>query len=97
MVESVIYQGQVLHIKGEPDEEEIRGYVDWHSKYGTNSLAIHHTCPCCGDNNTEWKRNQWSICYDCGIAFDALERFVDLSIEYEDQDALNYIMTHEGG
>ena len=95
MVEfEVVYQGQVFHIKGEPDAEEIRDRVEWRTKHGADSLAICHVCPCCGRRNTEWIRNQWSICYDCEIAFNGLERFLDTSIEYEDQDAIDYVATH---
>jgi len=95
--EEIIYEGQVLHIKGEPDEEEINRHLEWYSKYGINSLAIQHCCPACGGDNTEWIRNRWSICYDCEIAFNIDEddeRYIDTSVEHEDQDAIDYVNLH---
>jgi len=60
---------------GEPTEQEIQQRLEfWNSwspnSYKDNHLRIHHPCPCCGsDEDTEWVRQEWNICYNCLIAF----------------------------
>jgi len=63
--------------EGEPGEIEILQRKEFRDKHGPNSLAIKHTCPVCGNHNTEWVRNQWSICYDCLITFDSSEEYCE--------------------
>ena len=60
---------------GEPTEQEIQQRLEfWKSwspdSYKDNHLRIHPPCPCCeSDEDTEWVRQEWNICYKCLIAF----------------------------
>lgn len=68
---------------GEPGGVEILQRRAFHTMYGPNHLAIHKTCPACSSNEAEWIRNQWAICYSCELAFDAFERYDDLTVDEE--------------
>jgi len=60
---------------GEPTQQEMEQrlafWKSWSPNgYKDNHLRIHPFCPCCGsDEDTEWVRQEWNICYDCFIAF----------------------------
>lgn len=77
---------------GEPTDTEILQRLAFHLMHGPNHLAIHHICPACNGKNTEWVRNQWAICYDCEIAFDAFELYVEPTpnwLEYIEEEQEN--------
>lgn len=62
--------------EGEPTGVEILQRKAFRDMHGPNHLAISHKCPACGRSNTEWVRNEWSICYDCELAFEGLEEYI---------------------
>jgi len=63
--------------EGEPSETEILQRKEFRDKYGVDKLSSKHTCPACGKHNAEWVRNQWAICYDCLLTFDAFEGYCE--------------------
>ena len=55
---------------GEPTPEEIIHRLEDNKLHNHNTkLWIRHKCPNCGNRNTKWIRQEWSICFDCIIAF----------------------------
>ncbi len=67
---------------GEPELYEILHLKEFREIWGPDHLAIHHVCPACGKDG-EWVRNQYAICFNCLIAFDAFEVYIDLTIDDE--------------
>lgn len=57
---------ELWQYSGEPVQEEILKLEPYHKD---NSLAIRHRCPNCGGHNTAWRRDEWSVCFTCVIAF----------------------------
>ena len=66
---------ELYEYSGEITDEEIQHRLDewykWDERgYKANHLRIQHTCPCCGsDDDTEWVRQEYNICYNCMIGF----------------------------
>ena len=66
---------ELYEYTGEPTEQEINQRLSfWQSwspnNYKDNHLRIQTICPCCNsDEDTEWVREEWNICYRCFIAF----------------------------
>ena len=75
--------------EGEPEIVEILQRKYYHTINGANSLAIYHTCPVCDSNKAEWIRQEWAICFQCEIAFDAWELYTDLT---EDEKPMEEIL-----
>ncbi len=69
---------------GEPELYEILHRQEFLEIWGPDHLATYHTCPACG-GRAEWIRSEWAICYPCLLAFDAFERYIDLT-EEEDME-----------
>lgn len=66
---------ELWQYSGEPTAEEIAQRLEFWKRwspgaYKDDHLRIHPKCPNCNSNkDTEWVRNEWSICYNCLIAF----------------------------
>ena len=70
---------------GEPELYEIMHLLEYREIWGVNHLAISPHCPNCEGTNTEWLRKEWSICYDCLIAFDASDKVYDTQSYNKDE------------
>ena len=68
---------------GEPALFEILQRKAYNDANGPDHLAIKKVCPACGSKDAVWVRNQWAICYECELAFDAFEEYMDLTEEPE--------------
>ncbi len=68
---------------GEPELYEIMERKEHNDIWGSSTLAIYKACPACNSPKAEWVRQEWAICYDCLLAFDAFERYIDLTVEEE--------------
>ena len=66
---------------GEPELYEILHRKESLDIWGPDHLTTHLTCPACGSATAEWIRERWAICYPCLLAFDAFERYIDLTEE----------------
>ena len=84
---------ELYQYTGEPTESEIQQRLEfWNSwspnSYKDNHLRIHHRCPMCeSDEDTDWVRGEWNVCYHCFIAFtlEDIEPVYDPThIEYEE-------------
>jgi len=64
---------------GEPELYEILHLKESREIWGIDHLAIYKDCPACGNTKAEWIRQEWAICFDCLITFDAFEMYYDLS------------------
>ena len=73
------YTGPYL---GEPQLYEILHRKEYLEIWGPNHLTIHHPCPACGQQG-DYVRNEWAICYNCLIAFDICEEYIDLTEDNE--------------
>jgi len=69
--------------EGEPQLYEILHLKEWDKVWGSSHLTIYKTCPACGSTKAEWIRLIWAICFDCELAFDAFECYIDLTIDEE--------------
>ena len=74
---------------GEPGTIEILQRKVYHELNGQNSLAIRVWCPACNKWTGEWIRNEWCICYPCELAFTNLERYDDLTIDYDMEETVS--------
>lgn len=74
---------ELYQYQGEPQLEEILQRKELWDKYGKDNLDISHRCPNCEQFHTRWIRNEWSICFDCKIAFtlDDSIGYIDLTKE----------------
>ena len=75
---------ELYQYSGEPTDEEIEHRLRDRIKDGVNHLSIRHICPNCQGNNTEWIRNEWSICFGCQIAFNPFDQVYDTQAYKED-------------
>lgn len=69
---------------GEPGPIEILQRKADRTLEGPDHLMIYHICPACGNPKAEWIRQQWAVCYICELAFDAFEKYMDLTEEIEE-------------
>lgn len=60
---------EVWEYIGPPTPEEITKRY----KYGNNQLSFRHRCIYCGDDNTEFIRQEYWICYNCLTWFSVKE------------------------
>lgn len=68
--------------EGEPGPIEVLERKAYRTINGVSSLAIKKVCPACQGTNAEWIRNQWAICFDCELVFNAFEEYAEPVPEY---------------
>ncbi len=92
---------ELWEYEGKPTEEEIllREADQERCQYDTG-LWIRHKCPNCEEKNTKWLRQEWSICFDCTIAFtlyDVLGFYDVVAYEQDErpsEEDLHYILNN---
>ncbi len=73
---------------GEPELYEILFLKEYRDIWGHDSLATYHPCPACNSRKAEWVRQEWCICYDCLIAFDGWELYIDLTEDEKPEEEI---------